>query len=38
MKAASVVKVVDKRDLMVVKLHFGELDNMAYIRSVANRF
>ena len=37
MKTAGVAKVIDKRDLVAVKLHFGELGNMAYVRPVVLR-
>ena len=31
-KQAGLNKVIDEGDLVAVKLHFGELGNMAYIR------
>ena len=31
-KAAGLKRVIDKGDLVAIKLHFGELGNLAYIR------
>ena len=32
MERAGLAEIIHKRDLVAVKLHFGELGNMAYIR------